>query len=345
MKILIVGSLPPPIGGTTVLLKQLVDELSLNANVEVKVINTSGIRNFGLNGVMLFVKAMFLILVEGFRVDIISAHMCDLPFGNVGLYILAVGKLARKPVIFRKFAGTDYMQYLGPIKGRLTHFALCNADIYLAETKHLVTLARERGVSCVEWYSNSRPILGGDAGEVKNRCQRFVFIGHVKEDKGVVELIEAADKLPEHVLVDVYGPFTGAIDETYFYGKRRIRYCGVLEPGNVYTTLRQYDTLVLPTYHPGEGYPGVVLEAYSAGLPVISTYWRAVPEIVDETSGILVQPRNSEELCRAMMRLTEDDDYYQQLCLGARIKAKEFDSLVWTNKFLYFCHHLLTNKD
>ena len=55
-RLLVVGSLPPPIGGTTVLLKGLVDALGERDDVEVEAIGAIGIRSRGLGGVLAFVR-------------------------------------------------------------------------------------------------------------------------------------------------------------------------------------------------------------------------------------------------------------------------------------------------
>ena len=69
--------------------------------------------------------------------------------------------------------------------------------------------------------------------------------------------------------------------DALFDGCRRVGYCDVVEPDNVLDVLWQYDALLLPTYQPGEGYPGVIIEACAVGLPVICTLWHRLPELVD----------------------------------------------------------------
>ena len=171
-------------------------------------------------------------------------------------------------------------------------------------------------------------------------CRRFVFMGHVSDVKGVREILALDGNLPDSVTVDVFGPCTGAISERDFDGCNKVWYRGIVEPAQVIFTLAQYDALLLPTYHIGEGYPGVIVEAYAAGLPVVCTRWRALPEIVDCTSGILVEPRNSDALFDAMKRLIEDDDLYARLREGARKRRREFSSEVWNNKFVEYCRDL-----
>ena len=227
MTILVIGSTPsnisvstsPHIGGTTVLLNQLVEELSLYRNISVKTIDTSGIRNKNLKGIGKLLKCMGQIFIEVFRNDVISAHFSDGPLANLGLYIVLVSKLASRPIIIRKFGGSDYMQTLGPFLGTFAHFTLRNADLYLAETKQLVALAKENKIPHVEWYSNSRPMKVQNKQPLENNkvnCRHFVYIGQVKKTKGIQEIIEASKYLPMHSFVDIYGPFLDDLTEEYF---------------------------------------------------------------------------------------------------------------------------------
>ena len=93
-------------------------------------------------------------------------------------------------------------------------------------------------------------------------------------------------------MIDVYGPFKDGDCSEKIFENSRVDYCGVLPPEKVLPTLSQYDVLLLPSFHPGEGYPGIVIEAFSLGLPVIATNWQAIPEIVqDGENGLLVSPQ------------------------------------------------------
>ncbi|MBL4710603.1 MAG: glycosyltransferase, partial [Flavobacteriales bacterium] len=77
----------------------------------------------------------------------------------------------------------------------------------------------------------------------------------------------------------------------------------------ILSTMKKYDVLILPTYYEGEGYPGVIIEAYSIGLPVIATQWKSLPEIVEhKKTGFLVEPQNAKDLKRTI-ELFNTDNY------------------------------------
>jgi len=344
LRVLVIGSFPPPIGGTSVSLETLTRELKRHDEVAVVTLNTGGIRGRPVLGFYGLVALFFKIIVYVFRVDVMSVHLSNDPFPFLGPFAVLASRLSRTPLILRRFGGCPFA--FGKLRSWLTLWAVRHADAYLLQTRMLMREAQSKGLSNLHWYPTSRPRpeFGPNGRALDHKCQRFVFIGHVKREKGIVELIEAAEYLPEQVSVDVYGPFTGDLSEKDFEGKRRIAYRGILEPEKVCSTLIQYDALALPTYHFGEGYPGVVIEAFMTGLPVVCTRWQALPEIVDETCGILVPPHDAIALRDAMLSLVRNEDLFHRLCAGSRDKANGFCSDFWAGEFVKICRELVQSR-
>jgi len=162
---------------------------------------------------------------------------------------------------------------------------------------------------------------------------------------GYLELAEAAEALELDAPVDIYGPFYDGISENTFNQFHNVRYRGILNPLEVNNALLGYDALLLPTYHDGEGYPGVILEAYCAGLPVICSRWKFLPEIVDETSGLLITPRDVSSLQSAMLMLQNDDALYNNLRAGAIVKAEKFSTDIWARKFVDMCSSIVNKNN
>ena len=81
-----------------------------------------------------------------------------------------------------------------------------------------------------------------------------------------------------------------------------------------------------------EGLPNSVLEAMAAGIPVVATRVGGTPEIVqDGCSGLLVDPRDSGALARAIVRILCDEGLAQRLVRAGRGRVEEdfgFDRLL-----------------
>ena len=65
------------------------------------------------------------------------------------------------------------------------------------------------------------------------------------------------------------------------------------------------DVLCLPSHQ--EGCPNVVLEALACGRPVVASRVGAVPELMDESCGALVSPKEPAELAAALTAVVASD--------------------------------------
>ena len=343
LRVLMAGPLPPPLGGTTVSFRSLVDVLEARGDVSVRVVNTGGVRGRGVASVAALFRLAGRTARELRGVDVVTLFA-----STTGLHVLAplFSQLARRgavPLMIRKFGGTDFFDYTPPRRASIL-WGLRGASLYLAQTKALVERAKGAGFAHVEWYPNTRPMPElPDEDEIGDRtCRRFVFLGQVHGGKGVRELAEAGERLPEGVTVDIYGPLGFDVQESELNGRDRVTYRGPVDSDDVHDVLLKYDALVLPSYHHGEGYPGVILEAYAAGLPVVSTRWRAIPELVDDgATGLLVEPRDAGSLRDAMLSLVEDTGLYARLREGVRARRREFSDEIWSERFVEYCRALV----
>lgn len=70
---------------------------------------------------------------------------------------------------------------------------------------------------------------------------------------------------------------------------------------DAYKYLKTFDVFVLPSLK--EGFPWVILEAITAGIPIVATRVGALPEILEEE--FLVEPKDSDELAKKISRMLE----------------------------------------
>ena len=338
------GPLPPPPGGTTVLFERLVKQLREREDVSVEVIDTGRVRGRGLAGVARFFRLVIDVFRQARGRDVVTLHVSTSGLHVIGPPVALAARLRSIPLVVRKFGGTDFFEY-SPLRRYLILWTLRRADLYLAETRDLVERARAAGLTHAAWYANSRPmpelpaeLVSELPDELRRGCRRFVFLGQIHVGKGVRELVEASERLPEGVTIDIYGPLGFDVKESELTGRERVTYRGPVDADDVHGVLSGYDALVLPSYHHGEGYPGVILEAYAAGLPVVSTRWRAIPELVDDgVTGLLVEPRDSSALRGAMLSLVKDEQLYTRLREGVRARRGEFSDEIWSQRFVEYC--------
>lgn len=339
LKVLLVGSFPPPLGGCSVSLQWLADELRHREDVELRVLDTKGIRGQGLAGALRLARAVSGLAGQVRRVDLVSLHVATTAVPTWGLLVWVLARLAGRPLVLRKFAGTDYRS-LGRIRGMLSHFVASHSASYLVETRAHLAASRARRLRNVRWFPTARPMplaAGPDRPAADRPCRAFVYVGHVCRLKGLEVLVAAMRGMPPDASLDLYGPWFDDLPADLLADSPRIRYHGPLPAADVVATLARYDAFVLPTLATSEGYPGTVLEAWSAGLPVVASRIGAIPEIVDASVGILVEPGDARGLREAMMRLYGEPGLHAALRAGARRRAPRFSSRHWSDRFVGFC--------
>ena len=343
VRILVIGTFPPPTGESTVLLKLLLDDLARRHDVEVTAINTGGSGNNVFSMLWRLLRSISQSLQRIRSTDVVTLHL-NRP--TSAFIFLLLSRFFRKPVILRFFGGADYRTTGGATNRRSLEWAIRQADLTLFETKRLVAMAKEDGARRVEWYSNSRHMPPAIDTTIPRRtqCKHFVFLGHVNAYKGVREIIAIDNSIPNDAHIDLYGPLQNGFRREAFLGLQRVTYCGEISPEKVMVTLSGYDALLLPTYYSGEGYPGVILEAFAVGIPIITTAWLSIPEIADDSCAILIPPKSRQALAEAIERLYFDKALYTRLCAGSAAKRAAFSAQHWTDVFVEHCRGLLAQK-
>ena len=85
-----------------------------------------------------------------------------------------------------------------------------------------------------------------------------------------------------------------------------ISYKGVVPFSSSVPTIKSYFALLFPTFYPGEGFAGTLIDAFSSGVSVIASDWRYNGEIVNDKVGILYPPRDNDRLTEILIGLAKD---------------------------------------
>lgn len=156
---------------------------------------------------------------------------------------------------------------------------------------------------------------------------KFLYIGRMMKEKGIMELLEAAKELhSEKVSFELLGYCDEDLQELLdeYEAKGMIRQLG-FDP-QVQKYLKDCSALILPTYH--EGMSNVLMEASAAGRPVIATDISGCREIFEEgITGFGCKPGDAGDLIRALRRFLELSGE-ERAIMGQRAREKmerEFD--------------------
>lgn len=164
---------------------------------------------------------------------------------------------------------------------------------------------------------------------------KLVFMARINRKKGLAEIAYLCEYIKtnhytDRISVDFYGQIN-AEDEDYFRTEIICKYDftnygGALQPDKINATLVNYDLMLLPTRYFTEGFPGTVLDAYQAGLPVIATRWKHATEFIDDNrSGIIINFDNpKEELIAAVIRLYENPSLLAEMKQMAYLESLKY---------------------
>jgi len=177
----------------------------------------------------------------------------------------------------------------------------------------------------------------------RNNNFTFLLISRLITDKGVLEYVEAVRKLKTEGIkarFQILGPkdpeHRRGIKEDVidsWITNNTIEYLGTTD--NVVKYIEQADCIVLPSYR--EGTPRTLLEASSSQKPIIATDVPGCHNIVvDNYNGLLCKLKDSDDLARKMVTMTEfDDATLIQFGKNGRKKVEqEFNDNIVINKYI-----------
>lgn len=322
------------VSGTVVSLKHLVADLKKRSDVELTVFDAGRMRRDPKARVTGMFSYMRYLYRELERCDVVTVHFSPNGFSVLGVIAVVMGRTLGRPLIFRMFGGMDYTE-LPRFRRMLAAWAVKLTAVYLAQSKALVQAARDRGINNVDWFPTTRPMPDvGSSNPHSEQPSSYVYVGQLKRKKGILELLEAFSKLDGDCELDVYGPFYDDLEESIFEGHANVTYHGVASPEDVCGILKNAKALVFPTYLDQEGYSGIIMESYSVGLPVLCSDWKFLPEIVNEHSGILFEPRSVDAIVACIERFESDRALQNSLSDGAFERRLDFSTESGTDRLL-----------
>ncbi len=331
-KYLLIGAIPTEdpksYGGTTILVKQLIDYFN-EKNIDYIFIQTNKYQG-GISVFKNYIYIIFYFLKYIKSVDIVFANVASKGMYFLSPLLLFLSKKFNKKFISRNFGGNSIELYenVNNMKKKLITYLFKESDILFFETKYLVQYFKIINLNTY-WFPNSRKkpkIIRDKNMEYK---KEFIFMGHIKEEKGIDELLEASLSLDDSYNITLYG---NIVENKYcneLWNKyQNVKYGGQLKHSEVYNILAKYDVMLLPSHR--EGYPGAIIEAFGIGLPVIATKLPSILEMVDEKCGILIDVKDTNDLVNAMQSIKKKDLF--TLSQNALIKFEDFrDENVYRN--------------
>ncbi|MBO5019846.1 MAG: glycosyltransferase [Clostridia bacterium] len=167
--------------------------------------------------------------------------------------------------------------------------------------------------------------------EIPQDALVYIFVGRIGRDKGINELLVAAEKMNE-LKDDTYLLLVGELENEQFLDKRllnwsqnqkRVIYCGFTNEVEKY--LAAADVYLLPSYR--EGFGTTVIEAESMGLATIVTDIPGpINAMLKNETGLVVPKADADALFKSMLYLYDNRDKIIKFAkCGAEFAATSFE--------------------
>jgi phosphatidyl-myo-inositol alpha-mannosyltransferase len=177
----------------------------------------------------------------------------------------------------------------------------------------------------IERYASAEPI-----DELRDGTLNILFVGRLEERKGLIHLLKAYHRLRKRHIdarLLVVGAGPKLREYRRYVGLRQIRDVEFLGRVNEAQKARYFasaDIFCAPSTGQ-ESFGIVLLEAMAAGVPIVASDIHGYKNVVQrDATGLLVEPRNHNQLAAALYTLARDPDLRHQLGEAGRAKAPEY---------------------
>ncbi len=227
-----------------------------------------------------------------------------------------------------------YMRFSIRFSTRVAKRVIAVSENTRRDLVHLYGIPTEKISVVYEGISENVKRNAPDAGSrpdetgAGSRHPYLLFIGRLEERKNIARIIEAFGMLKEkygipHELMLVgkpgygYEKISGKIRETR-YG---IREMGYVSEEEKFALLKNADVFLFPTLYEGFGLP--VLEAQTAGVPVVTSDRSSLPEIGGE-GALYADPSSTADIAEKTWKLLSSKDLRDDIMEKGRGNVRRF---------------------
>lgn len=342
-KVIITGSVPPPVHGSSIYLSNLLNS-KVNEEFEIyhhDISDHRDIKNLSkldITNIKLALKSISGMkkIVKEKRPDIVYIPVASnfLPYLRDGLMIITASAFSNAKIVIHLHEGNYfnevfYKNSLLPVKWFI-RYSLSKVNTAIVFSDNLKDNFKGK-VKNITSFMNGMDLIPADPLKKihKDSDDKFVisFCSNHFESKGILDILNSV-KIVLHEFPKTEFHFAGAWPDEE--GTTRIKAENIIRNNSIENNVKFHgvisgkakenffentDILLLPTYYPHEGCPLVIIEAFAKGIPVISSNKTgAIPEMIEDgVTGLLVDNKNPEQIADAVVKLIKDKDLRQRI--------------------------------
>ena len=225
--------------------------------------------------------------------------------------------------------------FINCTKGKCVHSSLLKSFIGTLEAsywnKNKVYEQLDTVICCSEFMKSkldTNPVFKGKTVVMHNFVEQtevretekedyVLYFGRLSQEKGIYTLLDCKD-----IKLVVAG--TGPLED-YVKNDKSIEHVGFKTGDELISLISKAKATVYPSIW-YENCPFSVMESIMYGTPVVASRIGGIPELIDDgKTGILVEPRNSEQLNAAIKQICKDDE--KAAAMSKACRQYKFDTV------------------
>lgn len=354
-KILFVGSLPPPYHGSAIYFKNLISHPLIENKFDVIVLNTGEKReDLGNVGKFDFINVktaihnlyQFRRICKKEKPDLIYINTPQgIAYFREGSFVL-IAKLFSRAKIIQHLHGSMFLNFFGSSNFLMKFFInitqrRIDYSIVLSENLKYIFRRWNKTENIFSVPNGIEPEEIFPPRKSEDRLPVLFFFGNLYKFKGLflaLDILEAVKKKYPEIKMNIAGNWgydwyfnitpSRMKDEFFRLVKKKNLESNINFIGPAYGEVKvklfkDSDILVYPTYM--DGFPIVLLEAMSAGCPVLaSKVVGSISEVVvNGETGYLIPDYKPERYASVIFKLAGDEKLFEKLSKNAKKRFEE----------------------
>jgi glycosyltransferase involved in cell wall biosynthesis len=259
------------------------------------------------------------------------------------LYLLAARPIMRGTMLVYHSSGVaEYIKNLPALTRPIVCHAFTHVELAIQLSKSAPPDGPDLQAKRVIFIANAVPDeAGGWFPRAQSDTLKILYMGVVTVGKGVLDLLTAcrtlADKKIAFHLI-LAGSFASVDEEALLRRSAdelpsgSVAFAGPLTGHSKTEVFRSADVFCFPSFWHTETFPLVLLEALCFGLPVVSSRWRGIPDLLGTTQecGTLVDVHAIDQISSALETLAKAPAFREMQSRNARSR---YESLFTVGPF------------
>lgn len=210
-------------------------------------------------------------------------------------------------------------------------------DHIIVESPSMASQLQDSGVSSVRFLPNFKDgsFAHFDGSKIRDLDSelRCVFFSRIDDEKGAGLILDVLDDIKDsgrNIKIDFFGDIRDSFKDRFLNSisvHSWVRYCGRLNmsDGSGQKVLSRYHLFLFPTYFPGEGFPGVVVDALMSGVPILSSDWNFNPEFVTPEVGFLSKTKSLDDFRRKLFEIYDNRSMLVEYFDRCEVESRKYD--------------------